>query len=133
MSGEAKQVVSASSLRGQTRHTITNPDTGNTFVIREVWARDLYIEGSVPAPPSGAVPVGTVDVESLRRFEVALLRQGVVEPRIVESGGDDDSIEVRELPRSDREFLLAELVVKSGLLPEGVQADAESFRGEAAP
>lgn len=123
-----KQVVSAAALRAQSRHTITNPQTGNTFVIRDVWTRDLYKSAAIPSPPAESPMPGTnrINPEELRAFEIALLVHGVVEPRIVDGDGDESSVGASELNRSDREFLLAQIVEVSGLVPE-------TFREETGP
>lgn len=113
------QTVSGKKLREQARQYVTCPDTGNTYLMRRPMMADFVKVGGLPENfiAQTVVSVGRdassggeltdkdlVDAETLQRV---LLTASMMMPRIVENALEDDEVEYRDIPQSDRNYLFA--------------------------
>jgi hypothetical protein len=107
-----KQAISGKALRGKTRHFVTCPETGNTYLMRRPNITHLINSGALPEnfvaktlqvlgreikPESNEL----TDADLLKGEAVmrAMVTAAMLQPRIVENATTDDECEFYDIPR----------------------------------
>jgi len=108
---------SAARLRAANRKEIVCPTSGVSIEIRRVWPRDFLSCPEIDMP-IGSTPeeisrkFAAPTHEKIRAFSAALLRLGVISPRIADNPGDAE-ISVADLG-ADVDFVVNEIAEFSG-------------------
>jgi hypothetical protein len=125
----------AEEWRAKTRMTVTTP-SGLTAVIRKLRQLDFFPQGLVALGLTGEL-----DEDRARRYmaehpdeiealEHRILTRGLVDPPVALDPSDPAMLDVRDIAGDDREFLVREISVWSGLSPEQLTA-VDLFRPRA--
>lgn len=123
------QFTTIESLRDSSRKSITNPDTGHSFLIRKLAQLDLWAEGLIMLAESGAKKSDAKNkaagmTPEQRRDLVRLERAAVIDGLVSIVVEDPEAgqpatagaIALRDIPPSDRTFIAQEVLEFSGLL-----------------
>jgi hypothetical protein len=130
---ETNQPTSAAALRARSRPTITNPETGNSYVVRRATTESMIKSGYLPddffftqaqaltedVPEDEGADKLTADKligfkdDNLLRVEAitrAIVAQCLLRPRVVkavEDDADESVVEYEDIPAPDRQYIRA--------------------------
>jgi hypothetical protein len=111
------EVVSGKALREQSRNYVTNPETGNTYLMRKPLMSDLIKANVLPEnfvaqtlvnlgrEAQGNAELTDRDLLESEGVQRALVTASMMLPKIVETAIEEDEIEYKDIPASDRNYL----------------------------
>jgi hypothetical protein len=122
--GNGMAVTSGAELRKKSRELVKCPETGNVYLMRKPTITDLIVSGALPEnfvaktleavgktaeeEESEAQETRSLTDQDILRSEAskrAMITAGMLLPRIVENAVEDDEIEYKDIPASDRAHL----------------------------
>lgn len=125
---EQKEPTTIETIRSQTTKTVTNPVTGNTFIIRKISGDDLWAQGilvSRPKPKADEKPLDTdsrypdwpeQDRMRAMRLQKAAIVGGLASMKVVaDRPPADGEISLYEIDQEDRTFISDEVLIFSGI------------------